>query len=62
MTSGGNNFNDFHENQFTKFRAVLTVLRQNIARDQGFVGAKPPRPPGNYTYEEEDQGCVTAVG
>jgi len=28
MTSGGNNFNDFSENQLTKFRAVLTVLRQ----------------------------------
>jgi len=28
MTSGGNNFNDFPENQLNKFRAVLAVLRQ----------------------------------
>jgi len=28
MTSGGNNFNDFPENQLTKFRAVYTALRQ----------------------------------
>ena len=28
MTSSVNNFNDFPENQHTKFRAVLTVLRQ----------------------------------
>jgi len=25
MTSGGNNFNYFHENQVTKFTAVLTI-------------------------------------
>jgi len=25
MTSGGNNFNDFPENQLAKFRAVYTV-------------------------------------
>jgi len=28
MTSGGSNFNDFPENQFTKFCAVKTVSRQ----------------------------------
>jgi len=28
MTSGGSNFNDFPENQFTKFLAVQTVSRQ----------------------------------
>ena len=28
MTPGGNNFNDFPENQLRKFRAVWTVLRQ----------------------------------
>jgi len=26
MTSSGNNFNDFHENQLTKFRAVYTLM------------------------------------
>ena len=50
MTSGSNNFNDFPENRRTKFRAVLTVLRQNIVHDEGFEGAKPPRPRGNYAY------------
>jgi len=28
MTSCGNNFSDFPQNQPTKFRAVKTVLRQ----------------------------------
>jgi len=28
MTSGGSIFNDFPENQFTKFRAVKTISRQ----------------------------------
>jgi len=28
MTSGGNNFNDFSDNQLTKFPAVKTVLEQ----------------------------------
>jgi len=31
MTSGGNNLNDFPENQLTKFRAVYTV-RLNVNR------------------------------
>ena len=50
MTSGSNNFNDFPENRRTEFRAVLTVLRQNIVHDEGFEGAKPARPRGNYGY------------
>jgi len=28
MTSGGNNFNDFSDNQLTKFPAVKTVFEQ----------------------------------
>jgi len=32
MTSGGNNFNDFPENQLTKFRAVYTVLIEAITK------------------------------
>jgi len=39
MTSGGSNFNDFPENQFTKFRAVLTIKAN---RDHG-VGPPIPR-------------------
>ena len=53
MTSAGNNFNDFPENQLTKFRAVLTVSRQNIVHDQGFGAKSPhkaPLPHGNYAY------------
>jgi len=40
MTSDGDsNFNDFPENQFTKFRAVLTVARQ-IGITRYFVQSK----------------------
>jgi len=39
MTSGGNNFNDFPENQLTKFRAFQTVLRQ-IGSTRSFVQRK----------------------
>jgi len=39
MTSGGNNFNDFSENQLTKFCAVYTVLRQ-IETTRYFVWSK----------------------
>jgi len=38
VISGGNNFNDFSENQLTKFRVVYTVLRQNIVHIKGFGG------------------------
>jgi len=39
MTYGGSNFNDFTENQLTKFRAVETVLRQ-IETTRSFVQSK----------------------
>ena len=39
MTSGGSTFIDFLENQLTKFRAVLTVLRQ-IGTTRSFVQSK----------------------
>jgi len=44
MTSGGNNFNDFPENQLTRFRAVQTVLMQNIVHDEA------PALRGNFAY------------
>jgi len=39
MTSGGNNSSDYPQNQLTKFRAVLTVLRQ-IVTTRSFVQCK----------------------
>ena len=39
MTAGGNNFNDFPENQLTKFCVVVTVLRQ-IGTMRSFVKAR----------------------
>jgi len=49
----GYNFNSLPENQLTKFRAVETVLRQNIVDDQGFGGLSPPSksPSRNFAYD-----------
>jgi len=44
MTRVGYNFNDFSENELTKLRAVLTVLRRIIVHGQWFGGAKPSNP------------------
>jgi len=43
MTPGGNNFNDFPENQLTKFPNLESNL-PNIVHHQG-LGAKPPSHP-----------------
>jgi len=43
MTPGGNNFNDFPENQLTKFSNLESNL-PNIVHHQG-LGAKPPSHP-----------------
>ena len=46
MTCVGYNFNDFSENELTKLRAVLTVLRLIIVHGQWFGagGLSPPTP------------------
>jgi len=62
MTSDGNNFNDFPENQLTKFRAVQTVLRQNVVHINGLrEGASRKNLPGNYACGENVTVAVQGI-